>query len=47
MEEKEELMKVTNKLNTITLHQAKVTLTTTHQNEILNFVLIIEHLEMK
>ena len=39
MEEKEELMKVTNKLNTITLHQVKVTFTTTHQNEILNFLL--------
>ena len=29
----------TNKLNTITLHQAKVALTITHENEILIFVL--------
>ena len=35
----EELMKVTNKLNTITLHQTKVALTITHENEILDFVL--------
>ena len=46
MKEKEELMKVTNKLNTITLHQAKVALTITHKNKILGFVLYIEHLAM-
>ena len=38
-ERKEELMKVTKKLSTITLHQAKVVLTITHENEILDFVL--------
>ena len=38
MEEKEELMKVTNKLNTITLHQGKVSLKIKHKNEILDFV---------
>ena len=38
MKEKEEIMKVTNKLKTITLHQAKVDLTITHENEILDFV---------
>ena len=36
---KKELMKVTNKLNTITLHQAKVAHKITHTNEILDFVL--------
>ena len=35
----EELIKVTNKLNTITLYQGKVALTITHENEILDFVL--------
>ena len=39
MKEKEGLMKVTNKLNTITLHKGKVALTITHENEILDFVL--------
>ena len=39
MKEKEEIMKVTNKLNTITLHQAKVALTITYENKILDFVL--------
>ena len=39
MKEKEEIMKITNKLNTITLHQAKVALTITHENEILDFLL--------
>ena len=39
MKEKEELVKVTNKLNSITLLQAKVVLTITHENEILDFVL--------
>ena len=38
-ERKEELVKVTNKLNTITLHQAKVALTITHEHEILDIVL--------
>ena len=35
---KEELMKVTNKLNAITLHKVKVALTITIENEILDFV---------
>ena len=39
MKEKEELMKVTNKLDTTTLHQAKIALTITHENGILDFVL--------
>ena len=38
MKEKE-LMKVTNKLNTITLRLWKVTLPLTHENEILDFIL--------
>ena len=39
MKEKEELRKVTNKLNAITPHQEKVALTITHEHEILDFVL--------
>ena len=39
MNEKEEIMKVTNKFNTITLHQAKLALTITYEHEILDFVL--------
>ena len=39
MKEKEESMKVTNKLNIITLHWWKVALTITIENEILDFVL--------
>ena len=38
MKEKK-LMRVTHKLNTITLHQGKAVLTMTHENEILNFML--------
>ena len=39
MKEKEEIMKITNKLNTITLHQVRVALTITYEHEILDFVL--------
>ena len=39
MKEKKELTKATNKSNTITLHQAKVALIITIENEILDFVL--------
>ena len=39
MKEKEELMKVTNKLNIIALHQAKIALTIKHENEIFDFIL--------
>ena len=46
MEEKEKLMKITNKLNTITLHQAKVALTITYEHEILTLYFWIEHLAM-
>ena len=35
----EEIIKVTNKLNTITFHQGKVALTITHEHEILDFIL--------
>ena len=38
MKEKEELRKVTNKLNTITPHQGKAALTITHEHEILDFI---------
>ena len=38
-ERKEELMKVTHKLNTFTLHQAKVVLIITYEHEILDFAL--------
>ena len=39
MKEKEELMKLTRKLNTITLHKGKLALTFTHEHKILDFVL--------
>ena len=39
MKEKEALMKVTNKLNIITLHQGKIVLAITHEHEIVDFVL--------
>ena len=39
MKQKEELMKVINKLNTITLHHGKLALPIAHKNEILDFVL--------
>ena len=39
MQEKEVLIKVTYKMNTITLLKWKVALTITHENEILDFVL--------
>ena len=37
--DKKELIEVTNKLNTITLHQGKVDLTIIYENKILDFVL--------
>ena len=39
MKEKEELMKLTRKLNTITLHKGKLALTFTHESKILDFAL--------
>ena len=46
IQEKEELMKVTNMMRTITLHQGKSSKTISYESEILDMSIITELLEM-